>query len=233
MTGSFTQTAVPIEPGALAHWDETRFDTELLTPYAEVSGVATPLSQLTLAALRDLGWNLNFGVAQAYSLPSVAPVVTLAPTAQRSQLAAYTSCGCARCLSASSTVDAIDGKTLTEAIGDRLKLLSGSAKLSEDRTFQTKLPVADFGTGIRTVKRLTTLWLNPIEIRGTVWDGWKSVHSLRQKMFLEYKSKKTGSAEIASFDAAKSSTNLSFLELSKSWNCFQERSVQKSFRRWI
>ena len=117
LTGSFTQTAVPIEPGALAHWDETRFDTELLTPYAEVSGVATPLSQLTLAALRDLGWNLNFGVSQAYSLPPVAPVVTIAPTLPRNQLAAYTSCGCTRCLSASSAVYAIDGKTLTEAIG--------------------------------------------------------------------------------------------------------------------
>ena len=119
LTGSFTQTAVPIEAGAFAHWDETRFDGELLTPYAEVPGVATPLSQLTLAALRDLGWNLNFGVAQAYSLPPVVPVVGLALTPQRPQLAAYTSCGCGRCLSASSKVNAIDGSTLAEAISDR------------------------------------------------------------------------------------------------------------------
>ncbi len=123
LTGSFTQTAVPIEPGAFAHWDETRFDTELMTPYAENPGVATPLSQLTLAALRDLGWNLNFGVAQAYSLPPVtseAPVVTLAPVIQSAPVAASISCGCARCLSASSKVYALSGATLTETIGDRV-----------------------------------------------------------------------------------------------------------------
>ncbi len=71
LMGSASQAAAPIEAGAFSHWDESRFDTELMTPYAENPGVATPLSQLTLASLRDLGWNLNFGVAQAYSLPSV------------------------------------------------------------------------------------------------------------------------------------------------------------------
>ncbi|PSB19284.1 hypothetical protein C7B65_11975 [Phormidesmis priestleyi ULC007] len=116
LTGSSTQVVVPIEAGAFAHWDETRFDTELMTPYAETPGVATPLSQLTLASLRDLGWNLNFGAAQAYSLPAVAPAASLAPTAQGSQLAAYTSCGCARCLAASK-VYTLDGTTLSEAIG--------------------------------------------------------------------------------------------------------------------
>ena len=73
---------------------------------------------MTLASLRDLGWNLNFGVAQAYSLPSVAPVVTPALTPQSSQVAAYTSCGCAQCL-ATSRVYALNGSTLTEAIGNR------------------------------------------------------------------------------------------------------------------
>ena len=116
LTGSSTQTAVPIEAGAFAHWDETRFDTELMTPYAEALGVATPLSQLTLASLRDLGWNLNFGAAQAYSLPTATSAASLAPTAQGSQLVAYTSCGCARCLAASQ-VYTLEGTTLTEAIG--------------------------------------------------------------------------------------------------------------------
>jgi len=118
LMGSSTQAAVPIEAGAFSHWDETRFDPELMTPYAENPGIATPLSQMTLASLRDLGWNLNFGVAQAYSLPSVAPVVTPALTPQSSQVAAYTSCGCAQCL-ATSRVYALNGSTLTEAIGNR------------------------------------------------------------------------------------------------------------------
>ncbi len=67
--------AVPIDRADLSHWDETRFDTELLTPYTEGSGVPMPVSVLTLAALRDLGWRINLAAAQPYGLPVVAPVV--------------------------------------------------------------------------------------------------------------------------------------------------------------
>jgi FG-GAP-like repeat/Bacterial pre-peptidase C-terminal domain len=70
LLGTYQPTAVPLDPGGLAHWSEARFDTELLTPYIEFPGVAMPLSQLTLAALRDLGWGVNYGAAQAYSLPA-------------------------------------------------------------------------------------------------------------------------------------------------------------------
>lgn len=69
LLGTYQPTAVPIEPQVFAHWDEGRFDSELMTPYAEGIGGATPLSILTLAALRDLGWQVNFGVAEAYALP--------------------------------------------------------------------------------------------------------------------------------------------------------------------
>jgi hypothetical protein len=68
LLGTDQPTAVPLDAGGLAHWDENRFDAELLTPYIEFPGVAMPLSQLTLAALRDLGWGVNYGAAQAYSL---------------------------------------------------------------------------------------------------------------------------------------------------------------------
>jgi FG-GAP-like repeat len=64
------QTAVPIEAGFAAHWDESIFQTESLTPVAN-SG-SQPISLLTLAALKDLGWQVNFGKAQAYQLPPVA-----------------------------------------------------------------------------------------------------------------------------------------------------------------
>lgn len=61
------QTAVPLEANSFAHWDESRFQTESLTPIANVG--AQPLSQLTLASLRDIGWQVNFGAAQDYVLP--------------------------------------------------------------------------------------------------------------------------------------------------------------------
>jgi FG-GAP-like repeat/Leishmanolysin len=63
-------TAVPIEAGFAAHWDESIFQTESLTPVAN-SGTQ-PISTLTLAALKDLGWQVNFGKAQDYQLPTVA-----------------------------------------------------------------------------------------------------------------------------------------------------------------
>ncbi|NJR50120.1 MAG: hypothetical protein HC780_11670 [Leptolyngbyaceae cyanobacterium CSU_1_3] len=104
---TFTQMAIPIEAQIFAHWDEGRFDTELMTPFAETPGVSVPTSQLTLAALRDLGWNVNMGAAQAYALSGFAPVPTMAqatvqPTGARSDRAAYrASCACRTCLAAS------------------------------------------------------------------------------------------------------------------------------------
>jgi hypothetical protein len=108
LLGTFTPTAVPIEPQIFFHWDETRFDTELMTPFAEAPGTPMPASSLTLGALRDLGWNVNFGAAQAYNLPatrSAAAQATGTPStnaAIRSGLAAN-KCRCSRCLSAVRT----------------------------------------------------------------------------------------------------------------------------------
>ena len=63
--------AVPLDRGDYSHWDETRFDAELMTPYAEGSGLAMPASVLTLSALRDLGWRINLAAAEPYALPIV------------------------------------------------------------------------------------------------------------------------------------------------------------------
>ncbi|HEY9700250.1 MAG TPA: pre-peptidase C-terminal domain-containing protein [Trichocoleus sp.] len=70
LTGSFTPTAVPVEPQIFGHWDEAILNQELMTPIAEAPDIPTPLSQLTIASLRDLGWNVNYGAAQLYSLPA-------------------------------------------------------------------------------------------------------------------------------------------------------------------
>ena len=69
LLGTFQQTAVPVQQNSFNHWDETAFDQEVLTPSIEVVGTHTPVSQLTIAALRDLGWNVNYGAAEPYVLP--------------------------------------------------------------------------------------------------------------------------------------------------------------------
>ncbi|MBE9014032.1 pre-peptidase C-terminal domain-containing protein, partial [Pseudanabaenaceae cyanobacterium LEGE 13415] len=104
LLGTFTGTAIPIEPQIFFHWDESRFDTELMTPFAETPGTPMPMSSLTLGALRDLGWNVNFGAVQPYTLPAVrtAALSSVPGGVQSSGLAAY-KCGCGRCLSAVRT----------------------------------------------------------------------------------------------------------------------------------
>jgi hypothetical protein len=70
LAATVAQTAVPIEAGIFAHWDESVFQTESLTPVS--NGGYQPISQLTFAALRDLGWKVNYGAVQAYQLPTAA-----------------------------------------------------------------------------------------------------------------------------------------------------------------
>jgi len=79
LTGAFTPTAVPLSKdrdsaGNLiyGHWSEAVFGNELLTPEAEGAGVKIPLSQLTIASLRDIGWNVNYGAAEPFFLSKTA-----------------------------------------------------------------------------------------------------------------------------------------------------------------
>ncbi|GAB4385772.1 MAG: hypothetical protein Kow00121_51140 [Elainellaceae cyanobacterium] len=97
LTGSFTPTAIPVEPGIFGHWDENRFTAELMTPRAEAPGIATPLSQITIASLRDLGWNVNYGAAQSYALSSQRLAQATASTRSATDTASRlpTLCGCA------------------------------------------------------------------------------------------------------------------------------------------
>ena len=67
-------TGVPVEAGggpgtALAHWRESVFRTELMTGYAERPGVAMPISRLSVGALEDLGYLVNYAAADSYTLP--------------------------------------------------------------------------------------------------------------------------------------------------------------------
>lgn len=81
LLGTFTQTAIPLTTGVgpgsdLVHWSEDVFDFELMTAQAEALSTTTPLSQMTIASLRDIGWNVNYGAAQPYSLPSSSDFLT-------------------------------------------------------------------------------------------------------------------------------------------------------------
>ena len=58
-------------PGtAEGHWREATFDHELMTGYVEQGEM--PLSRMTIASLQDLGYQVSFGNADDYSLPTPA-----------------------------------------------------------------------------------------------------------------------------------------------------------------
>ena len=65
------QSSVPIDnrTGANAtHWREAIFGNELMTPLLDANG-PYPLSALTLASLKDMGYIVNLGAADPYTLP--------------------------------------------------------------------------------------------------------------------------------------------------------------------
>jgi hypothetical protein len=70
LKGTFIQTAIPLMTGMgpgsdYAHWNQAVFGNEIMVY------IPGSTSQLSLAALRDVGWNINYGVAQPYSLPAL------------------------------------------------------------------------------------------------------------------------------------------------------------------
>jgi Leishmanolysin len=59
------------------HWRETTFDNELMTGFLKNAPV-TPLSRLTIGSLQDMGYAVNYGAADAYSLPGALNTQTVA-----------------------------------------------------------------------------------------------------------------------------------------------------------
>jgi hypothetical protein len=52
-----------------SHWREAVFDNEIMTGF--LNSGANPLSRLTIASLEDLGYSVNYGAADPYTLPSL------------------------------------------------------------------------------------------------------------------------------------------------------------------
>lgn len=65
-----------------AHWRESVFDHELMTPFFD-SGRPNPLSIVTLGQLADLGYEVDLTAADEYSLPSAAAAAALRPEDRR------------------------------------------------------------------------------------------------------------------------------------------------------
>ena len=67
-------TSLPIEPQVEGHWDESAYTNELMTPFAEGGGfsqpadgpIFAPLSRLTIGAMEDIGWEVNYAGAEPY-----------------------------------------------------------------------------------------------------------------------------------------------------------------------
>ena len=72
LSGNASARYVPLETGggtgtANSHWSESVFGAELMTGYAE-SAPPMPLSRLTIAAMKDLGYGVDFSAAQSFTL---------------------------------------------------------------------------------------------------------------------------------------------------------------------
>lgn len=82
MLRQFTPVAVPItddtnsEASDYAHWRIQVFRDEMKVHAGEATGPHTPTSALTVAGLRDLGWEVNYGAAEDYVLPDFRPALT-------------------------------------------------------------------------------------------------------------------------------------------------------------
>ena len=58
---------VPLEDDT--HWRESIFGTELMTAFVSPVGTPNPFSRLTLAALADLGFTVDYSAVDPYQLP--------------------------------------------------------------------------------------------------------------------------------------------------------------------
>lgn len=72
LLGTSKPTPIPVEntggPGTReGHWREAAFDAELMTGLAEPADM--PMSRMTIASLKDLGYQVNLEAADMYQLP--------------------------------------------------------------------------------------------------------------------------------------------------------------------
>lgn len=81
----YTGRPIPLENlfgagTADAHWRESVFHAELMTGFIEAPGVAMPLSRMTIATMKDLGYQVDFSAADLFVGNLLAPGTVLAPS---------------------------------------------------------------------------------------------------------------------------------------------------------
>lgn len=59
------------EGTADVHWDENAFGNERMTGFTEAPGVDQPFSRVSIASMEDMGYSVDYSVADAYALPSL------------------------------------------------------------------------------------------------------------------------------------------------------------------
>ena len=84
-----TGSVVPVEneagPGSGdAHWRESVFNTELMTPFFD-RDVPNPLSEVTIASLKDLGYGVDLTQGDNYFLPPISASQQAAPSSSAGQ----------------------------------------------------------------------------------------------------------------------------------------------------
>jgi hypothetical protein len=75
---TYSGAKVPVEntcgPGtADSHWREAIFDNELMTGF--ISTTPNPMSRTTISSLQDLGYAVNLGEADAFTIPAPPPLM--------------------------------------------------------------------------------------------------------------------------------------------------------------
>ena len=58
---------LPVAGTRDVHWRESVFHAELMTGYVEASGVPMPLSKLTIATFKDMGYAVDYGAADSFA----------------------------------------------------------------------------------------------------------------------------------------------------------------------
>jgi hypothetical protein len=75
-------TGVPASCGAgtlYSHWRESTFFNELMTGYLNSGAPTNPLSVLSITAMQDIGYRVNYAAAQAYTRTFTAPAAARGP----------------------------------------------------------------------------------------------------------------------------------------------------------
>jgi hypothetical protein len=83
-TLGYSGRAVPLENNfgvgtRLAHWPEAVFHAELMTGFIENTGVPMPLSRLTIATFKDLGYSVDYSFADTFAGNLMSSLQTFGP----------------------------------------------------------------------------------------------------------------------------------------------------------